>query len=211
VTVSELIQRTCRRWDLLPSVAQILRKVCLVLRGAKIGRGTWLPAVQVPWPHQLSLGKQCIIETGVFFKYDGFWKPGPSIQIGDRVFIGRNTEFNISTGIIIADDCLIASGCTFVDADHGTDPALPMNVQPLSVATIVLEANVWLGAQCVVLKGVHLGRGAVIGAGSVVTKSVPAGEVWAGTPARRLKQQSSKSTLSDSCHRLPEILPAVAP
>jgi acetyltransferase-like isoleucine patch superfamily enzyme len=165
----------------------------------------------VPWPHQLSLGKQCIVETGVFFKYDGFWKPGPSIQIGDRVFIGRNTEFNIGIGIIIDDDCLIASGCTFVDADHGTNPGLPMNVQPHSGAAIVLEANVWIGAQCVVLKGVHLGRGAVIGAGSVVTKSVPAGEVWAGVPARRLKQPPWKSTLSDSCRRPSEILPAVAP
>lgn len=187
MTVAELIQRSWRRWDLLPGPGQFLRKLRLCLRGAKIGPGTWLPRVNVPWPHQLSIGRQCIIEPEVFFKYDGFWKPGPSIRIGDRVFIGRNTEFNIGTGITIGDDCLIASGCTFVDSDHGTDRDRPMNAQPLKSAEIVLEENVWIGAQCMVLKGVRLGRGAVIGAGSVVTKSVPVGEVWAGVPARRLK------------------------
>jgi acetyltransferase-like isoleucine patch superfamily enzyme len=178
-------------------------------RGAKIGTGTWLPRVQVPWPHQLSLGRKCIVEPDVFFKYDGFWKPGPSIQIGDRVFIGRNTEFNICNGIMIADDCLIASGCTFVDSDHGTDPDRPMNEQPMKGAPIVLEENVWIGAQCMVLKGVRLGKGAVIGAGSVVNKSVPAGEVWAGVPARRLKQQPMAKAVSASCTSTPDILPAV--
>lgn len=188
MTVAELIQRAWRRWDILPGPMQFLRVLLLRLRGAQVGAGTWLPRVLVPWPHQLSLGQQCIIEPDVYFKYDGFWTPGPSIQIGNRVFIGRNTEFNITGGITIGDDCLIASGCTFVDGDHGMAPDRPMNEQPLNRAAIVLEENVWLGAQCVVLKGVRLGRGAVIGAGSVVTKSVPAGEVWAGTPARRLKQ-----------------------
>ena len=194
MTVAELIQRAWRRWDLLPGPVQFLRKFSLCLRGAKIGQGTWLPRVQVPWPHQLSIGQQCIVEAGVYFKYDGFWKPGPSIHIGDRVFIGRNTEFNIGTGITISNDCLIASGCTFVDSDHGTEPDCPMNAQPLKGAHIVLEENVWIGAQCMVLKGVRLGRGAVIGAGSVVTKSVPAGEIWAGIPARRLKHQPMQNT-----------------
>ena len=80
-----------------------------------------------------------------------------------------------------------------------------MNAQPLKGANIVLEENVWIGAQCMVLKGVRLGRGAVIGAGSVVTKSVPAGEVWAGVPARRLKQQPSKNAISESQALPPEI------
>jgi acetyltransferase-like isoleucine patch superfamily enzyme len=208
MTAAEFIQRAWRRWDLLPGPGQFLRKCRLSLRGARIGQGTWLPRVHVPWPHQLSLGRKCIIEPDVFFKYDGFWKPGPSIQIGDRVFIGRNTEFNICSGITIADDCLIASGCTFVDSDHGTDPDRPMNEQPLKGAAIVLEENVWIGAQCMVLKGVRLGRGAVIGAGSVVTKSVPAGEVWAGVPARQLKQQPLENAASDPFTRTPEFLPA---
>jgi acetyltransferase-like isoleucine patch superfamily enzyme len=50
---------------------------------------------------------------------------------------------------------------------------------------------VWLGAGCIVLKGVRIGEGAVIGAGSVVTKSVPAGEVWAGVPARPVRNSST--------------------
>lgn len=187
MSIQEIIQRASRRCDLLPGPVQWLRMTLLRLRGARIGSGTWLPRVRVPWPHQLSIGRRCTVEPDVYFKHDGFWKPGPSIQIGDRVFIGCGTEFNIREGITIGDDCLIASGCTFIDSDHGTTPGQPMNVQQGRGSPIVIEDNVWLGAQCVVLKGVRLCSGAIIGAGSVVTKSVPAGEAWAGVPARRLR------------------------
>jgi len=187
MSIQEIIQRGWRRYDLFPGPVQWLRKFLLRLRGARIGRGTWMPHVRVPWPHQLSIGCNCTVERDVYFKHDGYWKPGPSIQIGDRVFIGCGTEFNIREGIIIGDDCLIASGCTFVDSDHGKMPGTPMNVQEGCGSPIVIEDNVWLGAQCVVLKGVRLFSGAIIGAGSVVTKSVPAGEAWAGVPARRLR------------------------
>jgi acetyltransferase-like isoleucine patch superfamily enzyme len=48
-------------------------------------------------------------------------------------------------------------------------------------------ANVWIGAQCVLVAGVVVGDDAVIAAGAVVTKNVPAGEIWAGVPARKLR------------------------
>ena len=50
---------------------------------------------------------------------------------------------------------------------------------------VVIGNGVWVGANCVILKGVHIGDGAVVAAGAVVTKDVPAHEVWAGVPARR--------------------------
>jgi acetyltransferase-like isoleucine patch superfamily enzyme len=109
---------------------------------------------------------------------------------GDRVFIGRGTEFNIRDRLQVGDDCLIASGCTFIDGDHGRVPGVPMNAQAPVTAPIVLERNVWIGAQCVILKGVTIGEGSVVGAGSVVTKSVPPGETWAGVPAKRLPNTS---------------------
>ena len=106
---------------------------------------------------------------------------------GDRVFIGRGCEFNIRDKIEVGDDCLIASGCTFVDSNHGRAPSAVMNLQPLESAPITLGRNVWLGAKCVVLKGVTIGDGSIIGAGSVLTKSVPSGETWAGVPARPVR------------------------
>lgn len=127
---------------------------------------------------------------------------------GDRVFIGRGCEFNIRERLIVGDDCLIASGCTFVDADHGRARELEMNLQDIETAPIVLGRNVWIGAQCVILKGVTIGDNAVIGAGSVVKKSVAAGEIWAGVPARRLKQQPLKNSDSEPLTHIPEFLPS---
>lgn len=185
-SLAMLVQKVWRRIELIESPMQIMRKLLLRMRGSIIGQGTRIPRITVTWPHQLKLGGNCTLQPGIFFNFSHYWTPGPSIIFGDRVFIGRDCEFNIREKIILGDDCLIASGCTFVDSNHGRDAYKSMNAQPLTSAPIVLGRNVWLGAQCVVLKGVQIGDGAIVGAGSVVTKSIPAGETWAGVPARRI-------------------------
>jgi acetyltransferase-like isoleucine patch superfamily enzyme len=132
-----------------------------------------------------------VLEHDIHFKYDGIYAPGPTIIIGDRVFIGAASEFNIRRGVQIGPDCLIASGCKFVDHDHGTSRRdVPMNQQADGAeAPITLEEDVWLGANVIVLKGVRIGRGAIVAAGAVVTKSVPAYEIWGGVPARKLSER----------------------
>lgn len=162
-----------------------IRLVLWRIRGARIDRGTEIPAGTIAtWPHQVELGKNCILQRGIFFNYDHFWTAGPSIRIGHRVFIGRGVEFNIQGGIDIGDDCLIASGCFFVDHDHGMLPDTNMNQQPTVVRPIRICKNVWIGAKSIILKGVTIGEGSVIGAGSIVTKDIPSGEMWFGNPAR---------------------------
>jgi acetyltransferase-like isoleucine patch superfamily enzyme len=160
-------------------------------QGMQIGAGTLLPRSCVTWPHQLSLGANCRLEHDIYFKFDGIWAPGPTIRIGDRVFIGFGCEFNIRRGVTIGADCLIASGCKFVDHDHGTERRdLPMNQQANGAETeIVLEPDVWLGANTVVLKGVRIGTGAIVAAGAIVTKSIDAYEIWGGVPARKLGER----------------------
>jgi acetyltransferase-like isoleucine patch superfamily enzyme len=184
---SELIQRLCRKLVLLPSPSGILRKAWLRFRGAQIAGSTNVPRLLVTWPHQMRIGERCVLQPDIFFNYDSYWTPGPSIRIANNVFVGRGVEFNIAGGLDVEDDALIAAGCIFVDHDHGTDPSLPMNLQPNKVKPITVGRNAWLGANCVVLKGVSIGAGAIVGAGSVVTKSIPAGEIWAGAPARKIR------------------------
>jgi acetyltransferase-like isoleucine patch superfamily enzyme len=182
----EILQRTVRRAMLFPWPGGFIRKSYLQMLGARIGRGTRVSRCRVSWPHQLMIGEKCILEQHIYFKFDWYWTPGPNIVIGNRVFIGRGVEFNIQAGIQIGDDCLIASGCVFVDHDHGMDLGQPMRSQPPKILPIEVGNNVWIGANAVLLKGINIGEGAVVGAGSVVTKSIPTNEIWCGNPAKKM-------------------------
>ena len=96
----------------------LLRKLWWQAQGARFGAGTGVSQIAMTWPHQVLIGTRCVLEDDIFFKYDGFWQPGPSIIIRDRVFLGRGCEFNIRQRLEIGSDCLIASGCKFIDHDH---------------------------------------------------------------------------------------------
>lgn len=161
------------------------------LLGMQIGAATLLPKVHVTWPHQVSLGNNCVLEHDIYFKYDGIYAPGPSIVIRDRVFLGFGCEFNVRRRIEIGHDCLIASGCKFIDHDHETSRRdIPISEQAGGAeAEISLGADVWLGVNVIVLKGVHIGRGAMVAAGAVVTKSVGDYEIWAGVPAQKIGER----------------------
>jgi len=189
MNATEMIQRLWRRAILFNGIPGMARVALLQMRGAQIGRRTLIPPRTLfTWPHQVKLGNRCILQPDIFFNFDHYWTPGPSIVIGDRVFIGRGCEFNIRNRLDIGDDCLIASGCTFSDSNHDRNSDQPMNRQPVESKPIAVGRNVWIGARCVILQGVAIGDGAVVGAGAVVTKSIPPGEVWGGVPAKPLKQ-----------------------
>jgi acetyltransferase-like isoleucine patch superfamily enzyme len=152
----------------------------------KIGDQTELPKIYTTWPHKISIGRKCALERGISFKHDGAWEPGRSIKIGNNVFIGAGCEFNISESIEVGDNTLIAAGCRFVDHDHGVRIGVPMRQQVGPKIKIVVGADVWLGCNVIVLKGVTIGDGAVVAAGAVVTKSILPFEIWGGVPARKL-------------------------
>ena len=150
-----------------------------------------LPHVFITWPHQISFGEKCSIEHETYFKFDGIWHSVPHLVFGNEVFIGVGCEFNIRQGIEVGSHSLIASGCKFIDHDHGFDlRTIPIGKQETGDdAKIVLEEDVWVGANVVVLKGVTIRQGAIIAAGSVLTKSVGAFEIWGGVPARKLRDR----------------------
>jgi acetyltransferase-like isoleucine patch superfamily enzyme len=189
--MAKLLQRVSRRVVLLPGPFAFGRKIYLQLLGARIGSDTRIPRCEVPWPHQIQIGSGCILEPDIYFKFDGYWHPGPNILIGDNVFIGRGVEFNIQGRIEIGDDSGIGSGCVLADHNHST-AAIPcrMRDQSVEIAPILIGKDVIIGVNSVILKGVEIGNGAVVGSGSVVTRSIPAGEVWAGNPARKLRDRA---------------------
>ena len=120
---------------------------------------------------------------------------GGSLFIGADTAIQPRCHFTTAVAPIhIGKDVQIAPQCAFYSYDHGIAPGQLIRDQPLqSKGPIIIEDDVWLGFGVIVLSGVRIGKGAVIGAGSVVTCDVPDGAVAAGSPARVVKMRDELS------------------
>ncbi len=113
-----------------------------------------------------------------------------NISIGRRVSINDNVFINGAGGFEIMDDSGIAYGCAVISEDHEIgDPNILMKEQPKIPAKITIERNVWVAANCTILKGVTIGEGSVIAAGSVVARSVPPYSIVGGNPARVMRKR----------------------
>lgn len=172
---------------------QNLRGSCRVgyykMLGLKIDGKVKLGKIRCNWPNHLQLGQQCEIEDGVLFKITQPFSDENFIQLGERVFIGADCQFNSCTKITIGNDCLVASNTTFVDAGHANALGTLINKQPITSGSITLGNDVWIGTHCAILKGVTIGNGSIVGAGSVVNKSIPENQIWAGVPAKFIKER----------------------
>jgi acetyltransferase-like isoleucine patch superfamily enzyme len=116
----------------------------------------------------------------------------PKVRIGDNVSINHNCHIGCVDSIDIGSDVLIASNVFVTDHFHGeTDMAsllLPPSDRPLiTKGAVVIEDCVWVGENVSILPGVRIGKGSVIGANSVVTKSFSPYSIIGGVPARLLR------------------------
>lgn len=110
---------------------------------------------------------------------------GGDVSVGRGVHIGPYSVIYAHGGVEIGDDTLIAMHCCIAAANHNVPPVgTTIRSQPDVPAKVRIGRDVWLGAQVCVLAGVEIGDGCVVGAGSVVTESLPAGAIAHGTPAR---------------------------
>lgn len=106
---------------------------------------------------------------------------GRNLRIGERVFLNSGCRFQDQGGITLGDDCLIGHNTVMATLNHDLDPERRGDLLP---APIVLGRNVWVGANVTILAGVSVGDDAVLAAGAIVTKDVPARSVVVGSPAR---------------------------
>ena len=107
------------------------------------------------------------------------------IRIGDNTSIGFGVVFRAARSITVGRNCMIANGVTVSDND-GHPPGIHRDTKltPKDVKPVIIEDDVWICEHCIILKGVTIGRGSIISAGSVVTKSVPPMKIVMGNPAR---------------------------
>jgi len=125
------------------------------------------------------LGDHVKVNAGGYFSGEG------GLEIGNYVLIGPNV-------------CILSAGHEYADTERY------IMEQPLAYGRIQIEDDVWIGASSVILPGVKIGRGAVIGAGSVICKDVPAYAVVVGNPGRiiRYRNQIQKESLLKSAIRI---------
>jgi len=127
------------------------------------------------------IGQGSIIEPPFYCSY------GQNIHIGDLVFLNVSCTILDCNEVHIGNYVIIGPVVQIYTAAHLLQ-AKP-RIQGLEVAKpIVIEDNVWLGGGAILLPGVRIGRNAVVGAGAVVTRSVPANTVVAGNPARVIRE-----------------------
>lgn len=113
--------------------------------------------------------------------------PDGELFIGDRVFVNYGCSIGATKLVRIGNDTSIGPHVIMIDNDfHSLDPDR-RNERPQS-KPIILEENVWVGARAIVLRGVTVGAGSVIGAGSVVTHDVPSRVLVAGMPAKVVRK-----------------------
>ena len=110
---------------------------------------------------------------------------GRNIRIGKGVFINACCHFQDHGGVTLGDGCQIGHNVVFATLDHGLAPEERHTTCP---APIVLGKNVWVGANATILRGVTIGDNAVVAAGAVVTKDIPADTVAGGVPARTIRK-----------------------
>lgn len=109
------------------------------------------------------------------------------------VHIGNNTRIGLRNTIIgptkIGNNTILAQNVVVSGLNHNyKNINLPIRKQGVTVSTIIIEDEVWIGANCIITAGVHIGKHTVIAGGSVVTKNIPDYSIAAGNPAKIIKQ-----------------------
>ncbi len=116
---------------------------------------------------------------------------GGSLKIGDNSHIHPRCQISAyESSIFIGNEVQIAPNCAFYPYNHSIEPGKPIKEQALhSKGDIIVDDDAWLGFGVIVLDGVRIGKGAVIGAGSVVTQDIPDNAIACGNPARVVKMR----------------------
>lgn len=165
------------QFDSLGSIPEIAHPRSLVIFGRNIHLGKYAQII-------------CASDNCVRFTSWPSKQADAEISIGDFCLISPGVRISAAKSIRIGDNCMFAANVTISDSDwHG----IYNRIRPFRCTkSVVIENNVWLGERVIVNKGVTIGENSVVGAGSVVTKSIPANSVAAGNPARIIKTINPK-------------------
>jgi acetyltransferase-like isoleucine patch superfamily enzyme len=183
-----------------------IARLTLWAHGARVGRGLRVRGALRLHCHRtgsIRIGDDCRIQSGFAGNAVGgdgrmaIWV-GPSgrLTIGRSVGLSSSTIVCMNT-VTIEDGALVGGGARIYDTDfHSLDPLERTSAGNPGVRTapVVIGRRAFVGGHTILLKGVHVGADSVVGAGSVIRGNVPAREVWAGNPGRRIRSLGPAGT-----------------
>jgi acetyltransferase-like isoleucine patch superfamily enzyme len=148
---------------------------------AKCGKNTiFQNGVYIGYPKNVEIGNNCFIGRGSGFTSESL---SGRLVIGDGVQISEKVGIDFTGTVVIKDNTLLSPNAKILSHDHGYDPHAEPNLYELTI-----EDGVWIGLNVLILPGVNkIGKNAILGAGSVVTKPVPENVIVAGNPAKVIK------------------------
>lgn len=123
----------------------------------------------------------------------GFLELHSDFVVGDRVYINSNLTAMVHVPIKIGDDVMIGPNVSLFSVGHDPDLSGAESRASRIHGSILIETGVWIGGGSILLPGVTIGRNSVIGAGSLVTKSIPPDVIAGGNPCRVIRDKKSTS------------------
>ncbi|HEU5047522.1 MAG TPA: sugar O-acetyltransferase [Rickettsiales bacterium] len=150
---------------------------------AKLNRLTFNDADEVRALFSELIGKQ--VDDSFLLAPPFYMAGGAETRIGRNVFINQNCNVCDFGGLDIGDDVMIGPNVSIVTAGHALEPSKRRS--HVIAKPIVIERNVWIATGAIIIGGVTIGENAVVAAGSVVTKDVPANTMVAGNPAKVIR------------------------
>ncbi|MCB9107487.1 MAG: acyltransferase [Anaerolineales bacterium] len=156
-----------------------------------LDQGVYLHAL----PNGITIGDKTFIMHHTMlhvFNFRGL--PQAGITIGKNCFLGEYNVIRGQGGVHIGNDVYTGPMVQMVAVNHVyQDPNRSIREQGITAQGIVIEDDVWIGANVTIVDGVTIGRGSIIGAGSVVTHDIPSYSIAVGTPAKRVKDRRELS------------------
>lgn len=184
---------------LIVKVYNPFNKLQLIFNDVQFGKSLstkGLLRIKVTRRGDFKIGDNCRFNSGQRYNVSGgnqrchFWVEG-KLSLGNHVGISSSSIL-CKHQIFIGNYVTIGGNTLIIDSDsHSTNPkhreTLKNDIANAQWGPVIIKDRVFIGSRCIILKGVTIGENSIIGAGSVIAKSVPPNEIWAGNPARKIK------------------------
>lgn len=165
-------------------------------KGSRVDFGNIVHKFSHDCDSKLIMGKDSLLvfekDWTILYKGSVFYVgPARTLFIGSRTCISSNVKILAHESISIGRDCMIADGVQIFSGDG--HPVFKDGKRVNPDKTVTIGDNVWIGLNAIILKGVNIGRGAIVASGAVVSKDVPPNSIVAGNPAKVIKEDISWS------------------